>query len=560
MTTFNVSVSGIVGDSASLSQAVIGIEYIDPTNHYEDQIWYVFDATTPQTEEWTFQAPAGGDGAFFYQGTLLSIQGIPTSIPRTFAASNTLVLGPESPAISTILISPVLLDWTRMTSADITLTGGGGLQTFTFNRATEAPQYASFGGGPISWSAVYTLTDGVTQYTFGDESDAGAIVVLLALPPVTSLQVSVNAADFTALGIESVLFSLDNPPGGAAQSFTFTAANVGAPWAPEIFETATDDGAWSVSYAYTYTVTAPMGIYTSPTITGTQSVITIDELGFRTFALTGDAALLQSVQVSHGSPAQSFSLSVGAPTQTLKAGVDFPAGAPLPYSAQLMPEAIGTTTMSGCYALSGTTTAAVSFTSPFLQKTVQLTSGSGTLWLSISGSTESGFTDAHGAWSLTSPAFAPPRGPASCSFVVVNPAAAALKYSGTFIPTGSQGQVQIQATATTATQVTIDGTTQWFSVSFDPSLVDWSLYSSVSLSVSQDPGGSAQVLTFGPTDGTQYWGFSYPTNGTTGTYSYTATYTPTSGPSKCYSAAAGTSGSVTLLPTPPATGTTRSRA
>ncbi|SIT45450.1 conserved hypothetical protein [Paraburkholderia ribeironis] len=470
---------GLDGDNPPLSLIVLNLVYLDTDHNYSATHWCALTAAHPE-DTWQFDPGPATAGGVLYDGLQFGPTGEATPIPLTVADGTTIEVGAGIPATTAVAVTPLLIDWSRVTRVDAALAG----HPLTFTAASATARWLSLPAAGYTWTATYTLNDGSKWAQSGAGSTP--LLVLPALPPVTTVTFTPVADYFETLPIESIALTVGNP-GGAPGHSVFDPGHT-QPWSTGIFQTAISPVAWRLGYRYRYVVTfkASAGLqpFDSGDIDGRGATsVTLDEVGIREFVLAGPMpALIQSVDVRYesGGKNEKHALPV-----RLVAGSNYTAGSfsyRLEYTiAGKTPDSNGHESGNVIQPGAQPALAFVSAASPLREKSVTLTArklGAGDQVQLVLGTSESGNLGIPSStWAIQG------IGPANVTldrahpsvtyrYVVVDPDSAATVFTGTL-------QVHDELTPfdvpTAGTSVEVTPHTLPASVTLDPSLIDWNV-------------------------------------------------------------------------------------
>ncbi|TVT82981.1 hypothetical protein [Pseudomonas sp. H3(2019)] len=519
---------GLDGDIPTLSLIVLNLVYLDTDHNYCANHWCALTAEHPE-DTWQFDPGPATAGGVLYDGQQFGPTGEATPIPLTVADGTTIQVGAGVPATIAITVTPLLIDWSRVTRVDAELSG----HPLTFTAASATARWLSLPAAGYPWTATYTLDDG----SIWAQSGVGAtpLLVLPALPPVTPVTFTPVADYFETLPIESIVLTVANPGGSPGHS-VFNPGHT-QPWSTGIFQTAISPVAWRLDYRYRYVVTfkpnAGLQPFDSGEIDGHGATsITLDEVGIRNFVLA-DAmpALIQSVIVHYESGEMSDKHVLPA---LLVARKNYTPGL---FSYWLEYKIAGKTPDSngeetGTVFMPGTQPALafVRATSVLQEKSVTLTArklGVGDqVQLALSTSESGNLGIPSRKWAIQG------IGPANVTlnrahpsvtyrYMVVDPDCAATSFTGTLLANDELTPIDVP---TAAVSVDITPHTLPASVTLDPSRIDWSVNEHVKVTV---------TFTSQPNDGqdfpfTRESGYEYASStsvdGVTPIYGYVARY------------------------------------
>jgi len=469
---------GLDGDNPPLSLIVLNLVYLDTDHNYCANHWCALTAAHPQ-DTWQFDPGRATAGVVLYDGQQFGPTGEVMPIPLTVADGTTIQVGAGIPVTTAVTVTPLLIDWNRVARVDVELAG----RPLTFTAASAAARWLSLPAAGYPWTATYTLNDDSTW----TQSGAGStpLLVLPALPPVTTVTFSPVADYFETLPIESIALTVANPGGSPGQS-VFNPGHT-QPWSTGIFQTAISPVAWWLDYRYRYVVTfkpdAGLAPFDSGEIDGLGATsVTLDEVGIRDFVLADQMpSLIQNVSVHYESAGNSEKRALPV---LLVARSDYTPGS---FSYWLeytisgeTPDSSGEETGNVIQPGALPALAFVSATSPLQEKSVTLTArkfGAGDqVQLALSTSESGNLGIPSWTWAIqgTGPAYVTlDRTDPSVTYryLVVDPDCAATRFTGTL-------QVNDELTPfdvpTAAVSVDITPHTLPASVTLDPSLIDWS--------------------------------------------------------------------------------------
>ncbi|KGU88136.1 hypothetical protein X885_5272 [Burkholderia pseudomallei MSHR4372] len=299
---YRIAGHGLDGDTPPLSLIVLNLVYFDTDHQYCANHWCALTSTHPE-DAWQFDPGPATAGVVLYDGQQFGPTGEATPIPLTVADGTTIQVGAGIPATTAVTVTPLLIDWNRVTRVGVELGG----HPLTFTEASAAARWLSLPAADYTWTATYTLNDGSTWAQSGAGSTP--LLVLPALPHVTTVTFSPIADYFETLPIESIALTVENPGGSPGHS-VFNPDHT-QPWPTGIFQTAISPVAWRLDYRYRYVVTfkpdAKLQPFDSGEIDGRGAwAVTLDEVGIREFVLAGQMpALIQSVSVHYESGGKS---------------------------------------------------------------------------------------------------------------------------------------------------------------------------------------------------------------------------------------------------------------
>ncbi|KVN41961.1 hypothetical protein WJ63_26585 [Burkholderia pyrrocinia] len=531
---------GLGGETPSLSLIVLNLVYLDTDHHYCANHWCALTAAHPE-DTWQFDPGPATAGVVLYDGQQFGPTGEATPIPLMVADGTTIQVGAGIPATTVVTVTPLLVDWSRVTRVDVKLGG----HPLTFTEASAAARWLSLPAADYTWTATYTLNDGSTWAHSGAGSTP--LLVLPALPPVTTVTFSPVADYFETLPIESIALTVENP-GGSPGHGVFDPGHT-QPWPTGIFQTAISPVAWRLDYRYRYVVTfkpeAKLPPFDSGEIDGRGATsITIDEVGIREFVLDSKMpALIQSVSVHYESGGKSDTRTMPV---RLVARSNYTPGSFsywLEYTiAGKTPDSNGQETGTVIQPGAQPALAFVRAASPLREKSVTLTarnfdSGS-KVQLGLRTSESGNLGIPSWKWAIQG------VGPANVTldrahpsvtyrYLVVDPDSAATIFSGSLVVDGDLTPFDFP-TADTSVEVT--RRTLPASVKLDPSLIDWSVNDHVKVAITfKSAPHDGQDFPFTRESGYAYAG-STSVDDVTPIYGYVARYYLTDGTTRVESA------------------------
>lgn len=519
---------GLDGDTPPLSLIVLNLVYLDTDHNYCANHWCALTAEDPQ-DTWQFDPGPATAGVVLYDGQQFGPTGEVTPIPLTVADGTTIQVGAGVPVTIAVTVTPLLIDWSRVTRVDAELAG----HPLTFTAASTTARWLSLPAAGYPWAATYTLNDGSTW----EQSGAGSppLLVLPALPPVTPVTFSPVADYFETLPIESIALSVTNPGGSPGHSI-FNPGHT-QPWSTGIFQTAISPVAWRLDYRYRYVVTfkpdAQLQPFDSGEIDGLGATsVTLDEVGIRDFVLADQMpSLIQSVSVHYESDGKREKSTLPV---RLVARRNYTPGLFsywLEYSLSgETPDSSGEETGTVFQPGTQPALAFVRAVSPLQEKSVRLTAhklGAGDqvqLALSTSESGNLGIPSWQWAIQSIGPAYVTldrVHPSVTYRYLVVDPDCAATSFTGTL-------QVNDELTPfdvpTAAVSVDITPDTLPASVTLDPSRIDWIVNDQVKVTVTfRSAPNDGQDFLFTRESGYEY-ASSTSVDGVTPIYDYLALY------------------------------------
>ncbi|RQR67684.1 hypothetical protein DIE19_00605 [Burkholderia sp. Bp9126] len=519
---------GLDGDNPPLSLIVLNLVYLDTDHNYCANHWCALTAEHPENT-WQFDPGPATTGVVLYDGQQFGPTGEATPIPLTVADGTTIEVGAGIPATTAVTVTPLLIDWSRVTRVDAKLAG----HPLTFTEASAAARWLSLPAADYSWTATYTLDDGSTWTHSGTGSTP--LLVLPALPPVTTVTFSPVADYFETLPIESISLTVENPGGSPGHS-VFNTGHA-QPWSTGVFQTAISPVAWRLDYRYRYVVTfkpdAGLQPFDSGEIDGQGATsVTLDEVGIREFVLASRMpTVIQSVIVHYESGGKNDKSALPV---RLVARSNYTPGSFsywLEYTiAGKTPDSTGVETGTVIQPGAQPALAFVRAASPLQEKSVTLTAQTfdagdqALLALSTSESGNLGIPSWN--WAIQS------IGPANVTldrahpsvtyrYLVVDPDSAATTFTGTLLIDGDMTLVEFSSAA-----VSLDVTPNTLpaSVKLDPSLIDWSVNDHVKVTVTfKSAPHDGQDFPFTRESGYAYAG-STSVDDVTPVYGYVARY------------------------------------
>ncbi|NEP26034.1 hypothetical protein [Moorena sp. SIO3I6] len=541
MLSYQINTQGLTGADPSLREIVLGVEYIDTTNNYSAGEWFVLTAEEP-SRTWEFDPGSATAGTVFYQGILVSTDGSTvTPISPTVASSETktILVGTGVPPLYTIAIVPVQVDWTRISTADVTID----TNNFRFTSSNTAAQYISLDSSNYSYKVVYTLKDSSTTYTVEASPANSPVLLFPVLPPLQPVSFEVTAQDVSSLPIESIKLTVQNPRSQPLEH-TFTSSQT-QPYTAEIFATLTD-GNWGLDYSYDYTVTYERGSGFAPFNSGTFSdvndnSVSITEVGIREFALAADviggSSIITEVKVNYTSGGESrppvslpntlIANTNYVPFESFEYWLEFtiygtPPGAPGPQTGNYIQRGIDSSPPPYIYV-----------TNPLQPKQTVFTatlSGNTTIQLTPFSEEDGnlGFPPQQ-KWKITGPnpgtqTLSVQQPSYTYGFQAIHDTTAGIKYVGIL---QSDNFYQFEA-FTTDTSVTLTADQLPFSITIDPSLVNWQTVTEVQVEIWVNP-NQKRNFTFTQSSGFKYFSDFYLVDQSQPLYSYEAVYQMLSG-------------------------------
>jgi len=130
-----ISVRG-VGDFATRIQTIfVDLEYVDAKNQYSQTKSQAITSASPFFD-WTFPVVSATEGVVSYKATVAYKDGTSINLPKTAAASDTIVLPPATEAFLDVQMVTDLLDWQKVKLGRVSLSYAD-----PDNRITEAKDF-----------------------------------------------------------------------------------------------------------------------------------------------------------------------------------------------------------------------------------------------------------------------------------------------------------------------------------------------------------------------------------------------------------------------------------